>query len=250
MFGNAKPKSGSHLLLQVLAGFARIMPYMYVQADPIRTITREGRRRTQDEISADLSGVPAGVIGWGYVDPTPENVTILCRPDRVTYFIYRDPRDMLVSQVFFATDLYEEHGMHSYYNSLPDFGARLSAAIEGVDHNGLKMVNVRQRYEGVLQWLRQKDVLCLRFEDLVNQRTATLAAMLDHVSRTGYVVRMPREKALAALEEAIQPRRSHTFRSGKTGGWKEYFTDGHKRLFRNVAGDLLIQLGYENSERW
>ncbi len=250
MFGNAKPKSGSHLLLQVLGGFARIMPYVYVQADPIRTITKEGRRRSQDEISADLSELPTGVIGWGYVDATPENVAILCRPDRVTYFIYRDPRDMLVSQVFFATDLYEEHGMHAYYNSLPDFGARLRAAIEGVDHDGMMMVNVLQRYEGVLQWLQQEDVLCLRFEDLVNQRESALAAMLDQVARTGYVIRTPREKALAVLEVAIEPRKSHTFRSGKTGGWKEYFTDDHKRLFRKVAGDLLVRLGYEDSDRW
>jgi hypothetical protein len=47
IFGNAKPKSGSHLLLQVLNGFTRIMPYKYVDAEPIRTIEKEGRRKTK-----------------------------------------------------------------------------------------------------------------------------------------------------------------------------------------------------------
>ena len=60
---------------------------------------------------------------------------------------------MLVSQVFFAMDLNEEHGMHDYYKSLPDIGARLKVAITGIDRDGLYMVSVKQRYDGVFQWL-------------------------------------------------------------------------------------------------
>ena len=47
IFGNSKPKSGSHLLLQVLAGFTRIMPYAYVEAEPVRTITKDGTKEEQ-----------------------------------------------------------------------------------------------------------------------------------------------------------------------------------------------------------
>jgi hypothetical protein len=90
---------------------------------------------------------------------------------------------MLVSQVFFATDMHEEHGMHAYYNSLPDFGARLKVAITGIDQDGLRMVSVKQRYEGVFAWLEQKNVMCIRFEDLINNRDATLLSMLDEVER-------------------------------------------------------------------
>ena len=250
VFGNSKPKSGSHLLLQILNGFTQIMPYRYVDADPVRTIRRDGGRRTADDVLADLKAVPRGVIGWGYVEATPENVAFLCRPERVNYFIYRDPRDMLVSQVFFATDMHEEHGMHEYYQSLPDFGERLKAAITGIDRDGLYMVSVKQRYEGVFQWLEQKHVLCLRFEDLIDNRQGTLDAMLHEVERTGYRIPTPREKALSILVEAIQPRKSHTFRSGKTGGWREHFTENHKTLFKDVAGDLLIRLGYEKNNDW
>lgn len=253
IFGNSKPKSGSHLLLQILNGFTQIIPYKYVEADPVRTITKEGRRKTNQEVLADLLHLPPGVIGWGYVEATPENVAFLCKPDRVNYFIYRDPRDMLVSQVFFATDMQEEHGMHEYYNSLPDFGERLKVAITGIDRDGWYMVGVKQRYEGVFQWLdasRQKHVLCIRFEDLVDNRDATLNRMLDEVEKTGYKLPTPREKALSVLVEAIQPGKSHTFRSGKTGGWRDHFNDEHKKLFKDVAGDLLIRLGYEGNNDW
>ncbi len=250
VFGNSKPKSGSHLLVQVLAGFTQIMPYAYVDADPVRTITKQGRRKTNDEVLQEICAIPHGVIGWGYVEASPENVAFLCKPERVNYFVYRDPRDMLVSQVYFATDMYEEHGMHAYYQSLPDFGARLKAAITGVKQDRAYMVSVRQRYEGVLQWLEQPHVLCVRFEDLINERERTLSAMLNQVEKTGYKIPTPREQCLRILADAIRPKKSRTFRSGKTGGWREHFTDEHRKLFKEVAGDLLVRLGYERDNQW
>jgi hypothetical protein len=250
IFGNSKPKSGSHLLLQILNGFTQIMPYRYVKGEPVRTIKKDGRRRTTGDILAELKSIPEGVVGWGYLEASPENAAFLCQPNRVNYFIYRDPRDMLVSQVFFAADMQEGHGMHEYYNSLPDFGERLKVAITGIDRDGLYMVSVKQRYEGVFEWLETPDVMCIRFEDLINNRDATLNAMLDDVEKTGYKIPTPREKALSVLVWAIQPRKSHTFRSGKTGGWREFFSEEHRKLFKDVAGDLVVRLGYEKNNDW
>jgi len=250
IFGNSKPKSGSHLLFQILNGFTQIMPYKYVAAEPVRTINKDGGRRTVARVANDLRRIPPGVIGWGYVEATPENVAVLCRPERVNYFVYRDPRDLLVSQVFFATEMYEGHGMHEFYKSLPDFGERLKIAITGIDRDGLKMVSVRQRYEGVFEWLEQPSVMCLRFEDLIDNRDVFLNTMLEEVEKTGYKIPIQRERALKILVEAIQPKKSQTFRVGKTGGWKEYFTEEHKALFKDVAGDLLVSLGYEKNNDW
>jgi len=250
IFGNAKPKSGSHLLVQVLAGLTRIVPCRYVDAEPIRASTKAGIRRTQEEILADLKRLPPGVIGWGYLDATPSNVAFLCSPKRVNYFIYRDPRDMLVSHVYFATDMHDEHGMHAFYRSLPDFDARLRIAITGIDCDGLKMVDVRQRYQGVLEWLANPDVLCLRFEHFLERREQVLDQMLCQIEKAGYRIPVTRPRALGILVESIQPAKSRTFRSGKAGGWREHFAPEHKRLFLDVAGDLLIQLGYEKNNDW
>ena len=140
--------------------------------------------------------------------------------------------------------------MHTYYNSLPDFGERLKAAITGVDRDGLYMVSVRQRYEVVFRWLEQAHVMCIRFEDLINSRDQTLNAMLDEIESTGYKIPTGRAKAMEILVGVIQPKKSHTFRLGKTGGWKEHFTVEHKKLFKDVAGDLLVRLGYEKNNDW
>ena len=250
IFGNAKPKSGSHLLLQVLNGLCQLAPYRYVAEDPIRPTKADGGRWTPDDILAALGRIPRGVIGWGYLDATPKNVAFLCSPKRVNYFIYRDPRDLLVSQVFFATDMREEHGMHAYYQSLPDVAARLKVAITGINQDGLRMVSVRERYAGVFEWLEQPSVMCIRFEDLIDQRYVTLNAMLNQIEKTGYIIPTPRGNCIEILMNAIQPKKSHTFRSGKTGGWREHFNDEHKALFKEVAGDLLVQLGYEKDNDW
>jgi hypothetical protein len=250
IFSNAKPKSGSHLLLQVMQGLCKIAPYVYVTENPVRTIRANGGRRTAEKVLADLKSIQPGAIGWGYVDATPENVAFLCQPERVNYFIYRDPRDMLVSHVFFATDMHKNHGMHRYYQSLAGFNERLKIAITGIDTENLHMVNVRQRYEGVFQWLEQPAVMCIRFEDLIDERERTLLAILAQVEKTGYEIPTPRYEALQILMDAIQPGKSHTFRSGKTGGWKEHFSAENKDLFKSVAGDLVVKLGYEKNNDW
>lgn len=250
IFGNAKPKSGSHLLTQILGGFCRLAPYAYVETEPARVVRPNGGRFSAQETLSQLTRAPRGVIGWGYVDATPENVAFLCQPGRVNYFIYRDPRDMLVSHVFFATDMHEGHGMHEYYQNLSDFDARLEVAITGIDKDGLRMVSVRQRYEGVFQWLEQPSVLCIRFEELINERERVLNQMLDQVEQTGYKIPTPRPKAIEILLETIQPKKSKTFRSGKTGEWRKYFKDAHKSLFKEIAGDLLVRLGYEKDNDW
>jgi sulfotransferase 6B1 len=250
IFGNAKPKSGSHLLTQILAGFCQIMPYAYVATEPVRTIKAGGGRFSEQEMLSRLERIPRGVIGWGYVDASPRNVSVLCQPGRVNYFIYRDPRDMLVSHVFYATDMHEGHGMHEHYQSLTNFDERLKVAITGIDRDELFMVDVRQRYEGVFAWLEQPAVMCVRFEDLLNQREKVLNAMLDQVEKTGYRIPTPREESIRILLETIQPKKSKTFRSGKTGEWTKYFKDEHKTLFKETAGDLLVRLGYEQGNDW
>ena len=54
------------------------------------------------------------------------------------------------------------------------------------------------------------------------------------------------EKALAN----INPKKSHTFRKGESGQWRKIFNEEHTEVFKKVAGDLLIRLGYERNLDW
>ena len=43
---------------------------------------------------------------------------------------------------------------------------------------------------------------------------------------------------------------SPTFREGKIGSWKKYFSPHHKKIFKERMGKELIQLGYADDFEW
>jgi hypothetical protein len=250
VFGNAMPKSGSHLLLQVLQGLCQVAPFAYVENQPVRVLTRLGEKRTQQAILTDLYSLPRGAIGWGYLPAAPEYRDVLTQPGWVNYFILRDPRDMVISQVYYATEMYEQHRMRAYYLSLPDFNARLKVAIQGVNQEGAHLPDIRERFDRFLGWLDCPGVLAVKFEALIADREGSIHAILDHLEAAGCPIPLQRDLAVQKVVEAIQPKKSPTFRKGRSGEWRNLFTDEHKQLFKQVTGDLLTRLGYEKDCEW
>ncbi|MCX5884693.1 MAG: sulfotransferase domain-containing protein [Proteobacteria bacterium] len=41
-----------------------------------------------------------------------------------------------------------------------------------------------------------------------------------------------------------------TKRKGTIGDWKNYFSESHKKKFKEIAGNLMIELGYEKDMNW
>jgi len=39
-------------------------------------------------------------------------------------------------------------------------------------------------------------------------------------------------------------------RSGRVEQWKELYTENHKKQFKELFGDVLVELGYENNNNW
>ena len=249
VFGNAMPKSGSKLLMQILRGLTSLAPLVESSSGPIRTITMDGRTRGQDEILHDLRSLRPGDLTLGYLHATPENQAYLTRPNWASYFIYRDPRDLLVSHIFYAVDMNPSHGMHAYYQPL-SMEERLRVAILGIHQESLNLPDVATRYERNLGWLDCPQVMPIRFEQLVDERENMLEAILKRFEAAGGKLQDPRSQAVEVLLKAMDPKNSPTFRKGKSGGWREHFSDENKRLFKDTAGDLLVRLGYEKDNDW
>jgi hypothetical protein len=252
LFGNSFPKSGTHLLTQILVGFTRFCPAVDSGLPPVLTFEGEsGRPRPPAAIRADLARLLPGDIAYGHLHALPESVQALCRDGVAPYFIYRDPRDVVVSHVFYVTDINSRHAHHDYYaNELKTFDQRLEVSILGrleLDH---PFPDIRSRFDPFLAWLDRTEVLTLRYEDLLQDARGQLARIFDHAVSRGFTYRGERAVAIEILSESIQPQESPTFRSGKAGGWRQHFTPAHKQLFKNTAGDLLTRLGYEQNQNW
>jgi hypothetical protein len=250
LLGISFPKSGTHLLDQILLGFSRVAPFSRrlhsfyaeyegesgIRRSPMQTLDWLDSLRPRDIASAHLFA--------------QAEVLVRARSGRfVPYFIFRDPRDVVVSHVFYVTEMEARHVHHEYYTSLPDFDTRLEVSILGHPQAGIEFPDIAARFAPYLAWLDAPEVLSIHFEDLVNDRAASLARILDHfLARVP--LQAPRGSILDSLEASINPGKSPTFRSGKTGEWRRYFTDGHKRIFKEVAGGLLVKLGYETNHDW
>ena len=141
--------------------------------------------------------------------------------------------------------------MHEYYTTeLDSIEERINAAIRGVDEPGAELSGIRSKYDAYLGWLETPQVLCLRFEALILERQQALGKILDYLATRGFMPSVPRDAAITALAEAIQPKKSGTFRKGQPGNWREHFTAENIAVFKQHTGDLLTRLGYEQNEEW
>ena len=250
LLGISFPKSGTHLLDQILLGFSKVAPYakrlhsFYAEYDG-----ENGRKRSPEQALSWLDSLRPRDIASAHLFARTETVERVCSPQFVPYFIFRDPRDVVVSHVFYVTDMEARHVHHDYYQSLPDFNARLNVSILGRPDSAVEFPNIADRFAPYLGWLKRREVLSLPFEDLITDRASALTQIMDHfLARVSLSI--PREQILGSLEASINPNRSPTFRSGKTGEWRKYFTEEHTRIFKDVAGSLLLQLGYEKDFDW
>jgi hypothetical protein len=110
--------------------------------------------------------------------------------------------------------------------------------------------DIASRFALYQDWLDCSWVCALRFEDFIEDRPQALRAVLAYAVERGFACRLPEEQALETLAAAIDPGRSPTFRSGKVGGWRQHFTPELKSLFKELTGELLIRLGYEQDYDW
>ena len=208
-----------------------------------------GRSRSASQARAWVESLRPRDVASAHLFARPEIVDRVATRGFVPYFIFRDPRDVVVSHVYYVTEMEARHVHHAYYASLPDFDSRLRVSILGRPELQIEFPNIAARFDPYLAWLDVDAVLSLHFEDLVHHREASVGTILDHLLAR-VPLRLPRTHLLEALETSINPGRSPTFRSGKTGEWKRHFTPEIKDLFKSVAGDLLQRLGYETSSDW
>lgn len=252
LLGISFPKSGSHLLDQVLLGFSRVAPFSRHLPLTFAAYDGEtGRKRSLQETLNYINALRPLDVSSAHLFALPEVVERVCTPNFVPYFIFRDPRDVVVSHVFYITDMAPSHHHHKYYTEvLANFNDRLKVSILGLPESDVEFPDIANRFTPYMNWLGRPEVLPLHFEDFVHDRPTVLIKVLDHFLNRVDTLPTPRERILDILVNNIDPGRSPTFRTGKTGEWEKYFTDEHKHIFKDVAGDLLVRLGYVKNNDW
>lgn len=243
VLSNSVPKAGSNLLLRCLELMPGIV-YARVHLDH--------RQPVKDVVRA-LRQLPAGEFATAHLPfslPLAQAVRDLgIRP----LLMIRDPRDVVVSHVYWVTYRYTEGRFHPYFRQLPDDQARLMASILGTPPlpDGSRLEDIGARFRSYLKWA-EHGALIVRFERLVGpegggSREAQVAEIMAIARHIGLALSVETAQRVA---RRLFSQKSPTFRSGRTGSWRDHFTPEHKIAFKEVAGDLLIELGYENDLDW
>lgn len=242
VFLNSVPKSGTHLMKQILEG----IPGMAQNPD-------EFYEGLQEDLSLDyqrLRLIRQGYFTAGHVYYSSRWSAMLQRLQIKPIFLDRDLRDIVISYTYFITGKYPYHPLRPYLLSLPDRHQQFLAIIRGVPE--LEYPSIAAWYGRFAGWRREPDCLQVAFEHLVDSldsRRRTMEQLIDYLW-AGTSLPVPKEIMLGAMEQNINPQASYTFRSGTTGNWRTEFSEEVKTCFKEVAGHLLFPMGYETDYNW
>lgn len=250
VIANSFPKSGTHLLDQIVAGLPGRRNFGSFIASLASSF--QMRARSIPEAVGLIGRSVPGELVRGHLYCEPEYAAAFNELNFVHYFIYRDPRDVIISSCHYLKNMNRWHRLHRYFKNCGTLEEAILLSIRGLQHQDptIPMPSVAERFAPYEGWINCPAACTVRFEDLRSEKLEeNLTRMLDaYIARSGNPV--AREATLDAIRAGIAPEKSHTFRKGKGGGWREAFTPRCRDAFKEVAGDLLVRLGYEANHQW
>lgn len=261
------PKTGTHLMQPLLAKMtgrkdawaSKVFPEAYEVRDIL----------VRDKLFASTQKVP---IHW-FCAPVPMSTfisklyhlntnlqflsahapfskpleTLLLARKYVAFFVVRDPRDYVMS-------IFDHVNKHDNVFILDDWFYSLNT-----DEQIYYLITGTAWYNSaetvVKEFIKWKDspACCtLRFEKLIGPSGGACTAA-EHIRELRKIanaleIRMTDEELLEIFKASFG--QGYTFNKAKVGRWKTYFNESHKKIFKQLLGNELIELGYEKDHNW
>ena len=266
---NSLPKAGTHLVSRAMA----LYPGIRWQGLHIGRSHR-GRFPTADDhqaavpigvdwpqpvpletVQAAFRQLKKGQFATAHLPHSAEMSRLLVELGIRSVLIVRDPRDVVVSHA--------NHIAHSPHHFLYDYYLALSpedqlmASIRGVEPaepSGPRMLSICDRSRSVLPWMAEPYNYTTRFERLVGPEAGgSLAAQVEELENMARHLGIRADAGEAARIAGSVYGGTSTFRKGlkgQIGDWSRHLTEAHRAAFKEVAGPLLIELGYERDLDW
>ncbi len=250
VLANSFPKSGTHLLDQIVAGLPGRVNYGAFLSS--MTSSFQFRLRSTEETRRFINQSLPGEIVRAHLYYDSDFEESLRALNFAHYFIYRDLRDVVVSSSHYLRHMNPWHRLSRQLRALPSDEAGVLFFIEGLADGGgdSPLPNVAERFRCYEGWITRPEVCAVRYEDLIGDDCeATLTRMVQFYANRA-TTPLDVGEAASRLRALIAPEKSHTYRAGKRKGWEASFTPELKAAFKRIAGDLLIRLGYERDHSW
>ena len=165
------------------------------------------------------------------------------------FYIYRDPRDIAVSNAYYLSNLSADMGGWLKLKDM-SIDERLICYLEESYHD-LRLLE---------HWFKNEQAMKLSYEQLISSPVKYLANVM---TENGFDVNWQLlETAIEKCDfkrmsngrEAGQQCDKSFFRKGITGDWKNHFTTPVKDSFKDAQSgrwnDVLLKYGYETTVEW
>lgn len=236
------PKSGTHLLEQILF-------HMTTQKaqDPNDYMILEQKN----------FNLPANYFLQTHAFAIDHNIQLLAHNNFKGIFLYRDPRDQIVSYAYYIKK-YPAYWPHIKHLSISQLISLLTENMgciygaPGINSMYLKNIGtIDNFYKIYLRWAVVPNIYSTSFEKLVGSKGG--GSDEDQLNELiNIALHCSIKISINKIEEISQKifGSSITYRQGMIGAWKNHFSLAQKNRFKKIAGQLLIDLGYEKDLNW
>ncbi len=239
---NSIPKSGTNLVLQIVKSYPGVRFYDTIILD--RGIWRSNQSDQPYLIDGIRKLLPRECAA-AHLPYTAQLAEILRQQQTLHFFIIRDPRDILISDLHFASRIAYWHPLYKDLNRMATDDERLYALIRGFEYgNGRVHPDFGVRMRKYLGWIDEPGTCVVRFEDLVGTSPASILERMDRYF-TEHAGWAGQSDPIKTTMSVIDPGRSKTFRKGQPGEWRHQFSESHLLAFSEVASDMLQRFQYE-----
>ncbi len=185
-------------------------------------------------------------------------VDILTLPPYRGSHLIRDPRDVIISAYFYHLWTEEE------WTHIPrkEFGGMsYQKYLNGLDQEEGILTEMKTisgtTIKDMLDWdYTNSSFIEIKYEKLINDELSTFYKIFKHYGFSEQAINTSLKIAEKFSFRNMTNReigeikiKSH-MRSGRPGEWMDFFSDKHKKYFKNLFGDALIKLGYEANNDW
>lgn len=169
----------------------------------------------------------------------------------------RDPRDMTVSGYFYHLWA-REKWLHV---AKPKFGNRTYQQQLNSLNREDGLIQEVERFAGSFRQMadwnyNHPDMFELRYETLLIDDGTLYRQLFSHYGfneagiRAGLRIAEKSRFEARAKRNVGKVQEGSVMRSGKPGQWQEHFTPRVRDRFKELAGDVLVRLGYESDHNW
>ncbi len=204
-----------------------------------------GNKIKKKYLDSFVGSIPENCFISAHLPYTQELDCYLSDKNLKVIYIMRDPRDVLLS---YYNHQYRDprYPFHNVFSSL-SFEQCYQYILTGMRRGNITLASIKARVENSTGWLASKNVIGVRFEDLVGENGGgNKANQMNTIEKILHYLGVERTNSqIETIADRIYCSKASTFYKGQIYRWKSEYTEKIAKHVNREMHTIIRQLGYE-----